>query len=252
MLHVNSDGGFWEKPSFRLAGVANERTNSGHAQREREALSWRIWRQSQSRTCHEIIIKTFLIVFCQIYTITYRLFKISTFNAFVKLTKAVTFLFVICQILSPMTNWRSASASPEISIFAPHFAHKFSVYLLFLCLHKIFPQYSGMRGISGKKAVCHDKNELAESANIYSNSFRPLTWVTKICVTKGNSIEPLLDTPNPITFMIITGCMAHDRFNIFTLVSEIKMIVNRLKNNWPLDLGMGHADGKLWAFTCHN
>ena len=63
--------------AFRLAGVANERTNSGHAQREREALSWRIWRQSQSRTCHEIIIKTFLIVLRQIYTITYRLFKIS-------------------------------------------------------------------------------------------------------------------------------------------------------------------------------
>ena len=38
-VHVNSDGGFWEKHSFRLAGVANERTNSGHAQREREALS---------------------------------------------------------------------------------------------------------------------------------------------------------------------------------------------------------------------
>ena len=121
MLHVNSDGGFWGKPSFRLAGVANERTNSGHAQREREALSWRIWRQSQSRTCHEIIIKTFLIVFRQIYTITYRLFKISTFNAFVKLTKAVTFLFVICQILSPMTNWRSVSASPGwIYLFTIH------------------------------------------------------------------------------------------------------------------------------------
>ena len=39
MLRINSDGGFWEKPSFRLAGVANERINSGHAQREREALS---------------------------------------------------------------------------------------------------------------------------------------------------------------------------------------------------------------------
>ena len=39
MPHVNSDGGFGGKPSFRLAGVANERTNSGHAQREREALS---------------------------------------------------------------------------------------------------------------------------------------------------------------------------------------------------------------------
>ena len=84
------------------------------------ALSWRIWRQSQSRTCHEIIIKTFLIVFRQIYTITYRLFKISTFNAFVKLTKAVTFLFVICQILSPMTNWRSASASPAIRVQQLH------------------------------------------------------------------------------------------------------------------------------------
>ena len=39
MLRINSDGGFWEKLSFRLAGVANERINSGHAQREREALS---------------------------------------------------------------------------------------------------------------------------------------------------------------------------------------------------------------------
>ena len=141
MLHVNSDGGFWEKPSFRLAEVANERTNSGHAQREREALSWRIWRQSQSRTCHEIIIKTFLIVFRQIYTITYRLFKISTFNAFVKLTKAVTFLFVICQILSPMTNWRSASASPDwhVSCFTmllPLSSYSFStwVYMVYFCM----------------------------------------------------------------------------------------------------------------------
>ena len=38
-LRVNSDGGFWEKPSFRLAGVANERIDSGHAKRKREALS---------------------------------------------------------------------------------------------------------------------------------------------------------------------------------------------------------------------
>ena len=63
-------------------------------------------RQSQSRNCYEIIIiiKTFLIVFHQIYTITYRIFKICPFNAFVKLTKAVTFLFGTCQILSLMTN----------------------------------------------------------------------------------------------------------------------------------------------------
>ena len=33
------------------------------------------------------------------------------------MTKAVTFLFVICEILSLMTNWRSASASPEINVF---------------------------------------------------------------------------------------------------------------------------------------
>ena len=32
------------KPSFRLAGVANERINSGHAQREREAFQ-ALWEQ---------------------------------------------------------------------------------------------------------------------------------------------------------------------------------------------------------------
>ena len=45
-----------------------------------------------------------LIVFRKIYTITYRLFKISFFNVFVKLTKAVISLVVICQILSLMMN----------------------------------------------------------------------------------------------------------------------------------------------------
>ena len=88
--------------------VASEVTSPGNADiwAWLKSLCGVLTRKSDiaSRTCHEIIIKTFLIVFRQIYTITYRLFKISTFNAFVKLTKAVTFLFVICQILSPMTN----------------------------------------------------------------------------------------------------------------------------------------------------
>ena len=47
---------------------------------------------------NEIIIKTFLIVFRQIYTITYRLFKRSMFNAFVKLTKCFRQIDESCYI----------------------------------------------------------------------------------------------------------------------------------------------------------
>ena len=90
-------------------------------------VPWRIWRfrraaialsffnHSRVTNCYNLwdnYFKTFLIVFRRIYTVIHRLFKICLFNGFVKLTKAVTFLFVICQILSLMTNWRSASASP--------------------------------------------------------------------------------------------------------------------------------------------
>ena len=83
---------------YRMLSEGPKMYNSLRQQRHYTAKITAFWRQLVSRTFKKIEL-------------------ISRFNAFVKLTKAVTFLFGICEILSLMTNWRSASASPDCIIW---------------------------------------------------------------------------------------------------------------------------------------